>query len=203
MVPEDMTSRPWQGTITARVIVVGGSSGAVLALRRLLAAIWIDVPIVVVVHVSNEAGAADVLERGVRGALLLPVCTVLDKMPLTAGCVYLCPPGYHVLIERTSTLALSVEGKVNHCRPAIDVLFESAADAFGNEVLGVILSGANADGAKGAHEIRRRGGTLGVQDPARSEASEMPAATIARVHPHMVGNIDDLRGMLASVRFPQ
>lgn len=202
MVPEDLTSRAWQGPITARVVVVGGSSGSVLALRRLLEAIWIDAPVVVVIHVSNEAGSADVMERGVRGALLLPVCTVMDKIPLTRGQVYLCPPDYHVLVERTSTLALSVEGKVNYCRPAIDVLFESASEAFGKEVFGVILSGANADGANGAHQICRRGGTLGVQDPAQSDASEMPAATIARVHPHMVGSIEDLRGMLASVRFP-
>lgn len=194
---------PWQREVSARVVVIGGSSGGVVAVRHLLASVNVAVPVVVVIHVTSSDGSSDVMERGISGALDLPVHTAMDKMPLEAGHVYLCPADYHVLVERSNTLALSIEGKVNYCRPAIDVLFQSAADSFGSEVLGLLLTGSNCDGAYGSLRISARGGVVGVQDPAQSEAAEMPAAAIACVQPDMIGSLDDLRGMLASVRFPQ
>lgn len=203
MVPEDLTASRWHRDIAARVVVIGGSAGAVAALRSLLTAAPIDVPVVVAVHVPSDEGVASIMENGIRGALSVPLRTVCDKMPMVGGHVYLCPPDYHVLIERTNSFALSVEDRVHYCRPSIDVLFESAAQAFGAQVLALVLSGANADGAEGVWRISSRGGTVGVQDPAESEAAEMPRAAIARVRPDMVGSLDDLRGMLARVRFPE
>lgn len=203
MVPEALSASRWHRDIVARVIVIGGSAGAVAALRCLLTGAQLDVPVVIAVHVPSDEGVASIMEAGIRGALSLPLLTVCDKMPMVRGHVYLCPPDYHVLLERTNTFALSVEDRVNYCRPSIDVLFESAARAFGSQVLALVLSGANADGAEGASQIRTRGGTVGVQDPAESEAAEMPRAAIARVGADMVGSLNDLRGMLARVRFPE
>jgi two-component system chemotaxis response regulator CheB len=100
---------------------------------------------------------------------------------MQAGRLYLAPPGYHLLLERDRTFSLSVDDKVHGCRPAIDPLFESAADNLGERLVAVILSGANGDGAAGACRIAAKGGICIIQDPATAEAKEMPQAALALV----------------------
>jgi two-component system chemotaxis response regulator CheB len=117
----------------------------------------------------------NILQRGAR----LRVREPLDKDPIRPGFVYLAPPDYHLLVERHG-FALSTDGPVCHARPSIDVLFESAADAFGRGAIGVILTGASSDGAAGVAAIHRRGGRLIVQDPATAEGSAMPRAALSR-----------------------
>ena len=107
----------------------------------------------------------------------LPVADVEDKAPIEPGRVYLAPPDYHLLIE-PGYFSLSTEPHVHYARPSIDVLFESAADAYGDRVIGVILTGANADGAHGLARIKQLGGVAVVQDPRTAERPEMPGAAL-------------------------
>jgi two-component system, chemotaxis family, protein-glutamate methylesterase/glutaminase len=101
-----------------------------------------------------------------------------DKLPIESRHVYVAPPNYHLLVERGS-LALSVDEQVQHARPSIDVLFESAAHAYAEAVIGIILTGANEDGAQGLAQIKRRGGVAVIQDPAGAVRRSMPDAAIA------------------------
>jgi two-component system chemotaxis response regulator CheB len=103
---------------------------------------------------------------------------VEDKAPIERGRVYVAPPDYHLLIERGS-FALSVDERVHHARPSIDVLFQSAADAYGDGVIAIILTGANEDGAAGLARIKERGGVAVIQDPSGAERRAMPDAAIA------------------------
>ena len=106
------------------------------------------------------------------------VCEAGDKEPIEPGRVYLAPPDYHLLVEPDG-FALSIDVQVQHSRPSIDVLLESAADVYGDRMIGVILTGANADGAEGLRRVKRRGGVTIVQDPETAEKRTMPDAAIA------------------------
>ena len=163
------------------LVVVGCSWGGLPALGRLLDHLpdEVDLPIVVAQHRGPDSlrGALEaILQRG-RGR---PVIEVDDKDAIAPGRVYLAPPDYHLLVEPGS-FALSVDERVRHARPSIDVLFESAADAYGERVIGVVLTGANADGAAGLARIAERAGAAIVQDPETAEAREMPAAALGAV----------------------
>lgn len=160
------------------LIVVGASLGGLHALSRLLRALpsSFPVPLVIVQHRGREADNS--LLTVLAHAGNLPVSEVEDKQPLTPGHVYLAPADYHVMVERGS-LALSTEGPVLYARPSIDVLFESAADAYAGRVIGIILTGASADGAQGLARIKHRRGYTIVQEPAEAECQVMPQAAIA------------------------
>ena len=138
--------------MTTDLVVIGGSWGGFEAVCHLLGALpgEISAPIVVALHRSPKS-SNDALERMIRDCTRLDVVGVEDKRPLHDACIYVAPPDYHLLVEDGS-LALSTEDVVQHARPSIDVLFESAADEYGAGVVGVLLTGANADGASG---IRR------------------------------------------------
>ena len=188
----------------ARVVVIGGSTGAAVGLRELLAAVCIDVPIIVAVHVGASAeNAGFKWEHALLGGLAMPVCEVVDKVLLRRGHIYVCPADYHGLVEKSGCLALSVEQRVNFCRPSIDVLFESAADAFSEQVVGILLSGANEDGAIGVRKIKVCGGVVAIQDPVEAEAAAMPRAGIALAEPDLVGSLQDLRQLLMRVHYPK
>jgi two-component system chemotaxis response regulator CheB len=165
--------------VTYDLIVIGASWGGLHAAGEILAALPPDTDATVVIAQHRRA---DIVEGGLAGLLRhraqLPVADVEDKAPIEGGRVYLAPPDYHLLIQE-GYFSLSKEEHVHHARPSIDVLFESAADAYRERVIGVILTGANADGAKGLAEIKRRGGVAVVQDPGTAERREMPAAALA------------------------
>jgi two-component system chemotaxis response regulator CheB len=159
------------------LIVIGCSLGGMYALQTIFSALTDDycVPIAIVQHrhkASNEG-----LPAYFRRASHLCVIDVDDKQPIEPNCIYLAPANYHLLVERGS-FSLSVDAAVGFSRPSIDVLFESAADAYREHLAGIVLTGSNADGARGAQRIRQRGGLLIVQDPATAEAPEMPQAVI-------------------------
>jgi two-component system chemotaxis response regulator CheB len=116
------------------------------------------------------------------------------------GCVYLAPPDYHLLLEKERTLALSRDDPVNFSRPSIDVLFESAAHAYGAALLGIVLTGANADGAEGLHAIRSAGGRAWVQSPSDALAQAMPAAAIERAGADLVLPVHDMAERLVHLR---
>jgi two-component system chemotaxis response regulator CheB len=161
------------------LICVGASWGGLDAVGRLLADIpeEVEVPIVVAQHrhrTSTAGGLADLLHLRIKR----PVQDVDDKMPIEPRNVYIAPPDYHLLVERGS-FALSVDERVQYARPSIDVLFESAAYAYGPAVIGIILTGANEDGAAGLALVKARGGVAVIQDPLGAARRTMPDAAIA------------------------
>ncbi len=167
-------------------VVIGGSAGSLDALHALFSGLTIvmESTFIVVLHLSP---ASKSLLPEVLGAYTaMPVREAVDKLPLTSGTVVVAPPDYHVLIERDRTLALSRDPAVHFSRPAIDPLFFAAADVFGANAIGVLLSGANADGAVGLRAIQDAGGRVAVQDPTTAQAAEMPTAGIAACRPDLV-----------------
>lgn len=167
-------------------VVVGASAGGIQALKALLSALpaRFGLRMAVVQHIdaSSNGYLTDILARDCR----IPVTEAQDKADFRPGTVYLAPAGYHLLVEPDHTLSLSVDEKVNYCRPAIDPLFESAADAFGPALIGVVLTGANKDGAGGLQYVRAKGGRTIVQDPATAQVSFMPRAALD------AGPVDDV-----------
>ena len=174
----------------ARVVVVGTSLGGLRALQVLLAALPTDFtwPIVVVQHRHKDSDGA--LRTVLQEISALPVYETEDKRPLEAG-VYLAPADYHLLIE-PGNLALSVDEFVQHARPSIDVLFESTADSYGPRTIGVILTGASADGAQGLAAIKARGGLTIVQEPSTAECRVMPDAALDQVAADLVLPLHDI-----------
>ncbi len=124
-----------------------------------------------------------------------------DKELISAGHIYIAPADYHLLIE-DGTFALSTEGPVMSARPSIDVLFESAADTYREGVIGVVLTGASADGARGAAHIKQRGGRILVQDPATAESGIMPRAAIKSASPDWVVPLREIGPILATIVQP-
>src|SRR5438874_1983471 len=161
------------------LICVGASWGGLDAISRLLSDLpgEVDLPVVVAQHrhVTSPPGAlADLLHLRIKR----PVQDVEDKMPIEPGHVYLAPPDYHLLVQRGS-FALSTDARVHFARPSIDVLFESAAYAYGRGVIGIVLTGANEDGAAGLALVKLRGGVAVIQDPHGAARRTMPDAAIA------------------------
>lgn len=166
------------GTI-ARAVVIGASAGAIQALSEILPALPANfaLPILIVVHVP--ADRSNILAPLFDKKCQMAVREAEDKEPALGGVIYFAPPGYHLLVETTGTLSLSSDEEVLYSRPSIDVLFESAADAYGPGLIGIILTGANSDGAKGLKAIAAAGGTALVQEPDNAYASAMPQTALA------------------------
>src|SRR6266513_984246 len=159
------------------VIGIGTSWGGLAALTALLGGLPADfsIPVVVVQHRSNDSER--LLSQLLQDATDLRVCEIEDKDELTPGTVHLAPANYHVLIEE-GYLSLTIEEPVRFSRPSIDVMLTSAADAYRSTAIGIVLTGANEDGARGLAHIVKRGGRALVQDPKTAEIPIMPAAAI-------------------------
>ncbi|TWT66478.1 chemotaxis protein CheB [Allorhodopirellula solitaria] len=166
-------------SIKPEVVVMGASAGAIEAITEILSGLRerTGAPIVIVVHMPSAKDTH--LATLLQNRCSRPIIEVEDKQPLERGHVYLAPPDYHVLVEDDTSLALSSEEPVNYSRPSIDVLFESAADVFSQLILGIILTGANQDGAKGLREILDVGGKALIQEPTEAHCRAMPDAAIA------------------------
>jgi two-component system chemotaxis response regulator CheB len=160
-------------------VVVGASAGGLAALERLLAPLPADYPLAVLVVQHLHRLQGDGLRQALGRRCRLRLEEAAPGARPAGGAVHVAPPNYHLLVEPGGALALSVDPKVNHSRPAIDVTFESAAAVWGAGLVGVILTGANQDGARGLQAVRARGGLAIVQDPASAEVPYMPAAALA------------------------
>ena len=184
-------------------IVIGGSAGALDALLAIVPALpdWILCPIVIVLHLppAHPSLVPEILSRACARA----GHEAVDKAPLRDRSIHVAAPNYHLLIERNRSLSLSIDEPVQYSRPAIDVLFESAADAYGPCVAGLVLSGANQDGAEGLCKISQAGGVAIVQAPATASSPMMPEAALRRVGPsaHVVA-LGDLGAFLARLVAP-
>jgi two-component system, chemotaxis family, protein-glutamate methylesterase/glutaminase len=161
------------------LICIGASWGGLDAVGRVLSDLpdAVDLPIVLAQHRSadsQEGALAELLSSQSSRRIL----DAEDKMMLEAGHVYIAPPDYHLLVEHGS-LALSVDERIQFARPSVDVLFASAADTYGRGVIGIILTGANEDGAEGLKHIKDSGGVALIQDPAGAVRRTMPDAALA------------------------
>jgi two-component system chemotaxis response regulator CheB len=182
------------------LVVIGGSAGGVDALFKLLPAVPENYrsTLVCILHVpaDRDSRLAELFE--LRAAL--PVREARDKEPIEPGVIYFAGSGYHLSVERDRCFSLSCEPPVQFARPAIDVLMESAADAYGPTMAGILLTGANHDGADGMCRIRERGGLTVVQDPGEAQASAMPEEAIRRCAPDLVLPLSGIRTLLPMLR---
>jgi two-component system chemotaxis response regulator CheB len=178
------------------LVTIGASAGGVTALMDLLAPLPADypLPVVAVLHLlpRRESQLGTVL----ASRLDLPVREARDKEPILPGTVYLASPDYHLLIEADRSFAFSSDPPVCFARPSIDVLMTSAADAYGAALAGVLLTGANMDGAEGMAAIRARGGLTIVQQPEDADVPTMPQAAIARSRPDQILPLRDIGRLL-------
>ena len=184
------------------LIVIGCSLGGMHALQTILSRLSKDfcIPIVVAQHRHRKSN--DELPAYFRRSTDFNVVDADDKQWIEPSHVYLAPADYHLLVERTGErgeLHLSCEDAVRFSRPSIDVLFESAADAYGPQLIGVVLTGSNEDGARGAKRIKELGGLVIVQDPLTAEAPEMPSAVAAAVEVDRVLPLEGIATYLADV----
>ena len=165
--------------MAVELVAIGASWGGLHAVGEVLSGLPPDLGAAVVVgqHRSRDSAEAMFVAALARRTPL-EVCEAGDKDPIVRGRVHVAPPDYHLLVE-PGHFALSLDAPVSHSRPSIDVMFESVADSYGERAVGVLLTGANSDGAAGLLRLRERGGLTLVQDPAEAERGEMPAAAIA------------------------
>lgn len=177
-------------------VVIGGSAGGVDAMAALLPALpagW-TLPVFCILHVPPDRESR--LSELFAERLPLPVREAMDKEEIAAGTMYFAVPGYHLSVERDFTFSLSCEPPVHFARPAIDVLMESAAEAYGAGLAGILLTGANQDGADGMARIRACGGFTVVQDPGDAQVPVMPLAAIARCAPDLVLPLERIAALL-------
>lgn len=179
-------------------VVIGVSAGGINALDQILPVFKksFKLPILVVQHIL--AGPDNYLVDHFDSRCSMQVKEAEDKEQIIPGIIYFAPPGYHLLVEQERTLALSMDAKVNYSRPSIDVLFETAAEAYLHKLVGVVLTGANADGAAGLKAVRTFGGTTIVQSPDSAEVDTMPKAAIANLWVDQILNLDEIADYLVS-----
>ncbi|WP_028866205.1 chemotaxis protein CheB [Psychromonas aquimarina] len=161
-----------------QAVVIGASMGGMQALRTLLAQLPNNFPLPVMVVQHQMRGSDDFLAEYLNRYCAVEVKEACSNEPVLSAHVYIAPAGYHLLVEEEKTLSLSVDLPVNYSIPSIDVLFESAADVYGEYLVGIVLTGASVDGSQGLKKIKAYGGLAVVQDPVSAEAPEMPAAAV-------------------------
>ena len=181
-------------------VVIGCSAGGIEALSALLPAFdpACGVAVLVVVHLPRERPSR--LVEVFSGRCQLAVSEAEDKQPIAPGNLYFAAPDYHLLVDEGPRLALSVDELVHFSRPSVDVLFESAADAYGSELLAMVLSGANEDGARGLAAVERAGGLTLVQAPETAVAPAMPGAALARARNSLALDLPRVADLLRTLR---
>lgn len=169
-----------------KAVVIGASSGGTKALKTILSVLpsGFALSVIIVMHRHKETDSY--LELSLNNGCKLNVKQADEKEEIRAGVVYVAPPNYHLLIEDDGTFSMSVGEVVNYARPSVDVLFESAADVYGQRLIGIILTGANKDGSQGLKKINEKGGLTIVQSPETAEVADMPRAAMEAAKPDYV-----------------
>jgi two-component system chemotaxis response regulator CheB len=182
-----------------QIIVIGGSAGAMAALTKLLPVFPAGYPLPIVIAQHLHPWQDDYHLEHFGDQCALTVKEAADKESIEAGTIYFAPPNYHLLINDDKTFSLSVDDKVNYARPSIDVLFESAVDVYAPWLVGVILTGANNDGAEGLRLIKENGGLAIVQDPQTAESAYMPKAALAATKVDYVLPLPEISKLLLEI----
>lgn len=169
-----------------KAIVIGASSGGMEVISMLVGALPEDfsIPILVVTHMpdTSDGGWAELLNKRAK----VTVKEADEKEKIREATVYIAPANYHLLLEPDLTLTLTVDERVNYARPAVDVLFETAAESCKEQLIGIVCTGGNSDGAMGLRYIKKKGGTTVVQEPETADVVSMPLAAIKAADPHHV-----------------
>ena len=190
---------PSDFAFAAEAVAIGASAGGIDALFTLLAGLRapLPAPIVIVLHLpeDHESRLVEVFSARVG----VPVAEAQPHAPAEPGTIYFAPPGYHLLVEADRSFSLSCDPPVLYSRPSIDVLLESCAEAYGPTLLGIVLTGANEDGAQGLARVKEGGGLTAVQDPREAEQAAMPLAAIAAADPDFVLPLAGLKSLLHTV----
>ncbi len=175
-----------------RMLAIGGSAGSLEVILKIVTALPLTnyLSVMVIVHRKNDGESifADLLSTRTK----LSVIEIEDKEPIKAGNIYIAPADYHVLIENEKIFSLDISEKVHYSRPSIDVSFEAVAGVFGKASIGVLLSGANADGVLGLKKIKQAGGFTIVQDPTSAEVAFMPQQALEHMVPDKILNGNDI-----------
>lgn len=175
-----------------QAVVIGASSGAIDAVSKILDGLPLGfpLPIIVVIHLPphRQSMLAEVFQSRSR----MSIVEAEDKEPIQGGTVYLAPPNYHLLVEKNHCLSLSSDEPVNFSRPSIDVLFETAADAYEPALVGIILTGGNSDGAQGLREVHTAGGLTVVQRPDIAHTPAMPIGALQACPTPLVFDLDEI-----------
>ena len=184
-----------------QAIAIGTSFGGLEALKTILPCLkkGFPLPVIVVLHIGEHNNEVFVSH-------LNEVCQLLVKEaesnePILPGNIYFAPPNYHLLIENNFTFSLSTDKKLNFSRPSIDILFETAAWAYKNELIGVILTGANSDGANGLKAIKHFGGKTIIQNPCHAISPIMPRFALKIAKPELSLNLEDIADKLIELAF--
>ena len=182
-----------------RAVVIGASAGGLAAVESVLRDLkpTFCLPVLLVQHISPNVESY--LSSHFEQRCHMTVQEAEDKDPIRRGSIYIAPPNYHMMVEFDCSIALSVDPPVNFSRPSIDVLFESAADYFGKALIGVVLTGANSDGAQGMKRIAEKGGLTIVQSPETAEVNTMPLAAIEAVNVDHVLPLEEIGRFLSEL----
>jgi len=180
-------------------VVIGSSAGGLNALKTLFRGLDrnFKLPVIMVQHISPDS--ENYMVHILNDLKKIPVKEADEKERPVPGTAYMAPPNYHLLIEPDRTFTLTVDERVNYARPSIDVLFETAAEAYKDTLIGIILTGANNDGSRGLKKIRDFGGLTIVQDPETAEVDSMPRAAIQAAHPHHTIALEEIAALLNSL----
>ncbi|MDZ4713644.1 MAG: chemotaxis protein CheB [bacterium] len=183
-------------------IVIGVSSGGMNALKYLFSTLPADyrIPIIIVQHVSARSDNDWIKLLNAKSNLSIKEAD--EKEKIVSGKVYIAPANYHLMIENDKTFSLTIDEYVNFARPSIDVLFESAAEAYKKKLIGIVLTGSNNDGTKGIKRIKECGGLAIIQDPKTAESPNMPASAIAAVQPDYILSLEKIVQLLIKITKP-
>lgn len=179
-----------------QAVVIGASAGGLGALSKILGDLPVDYPVPVIIVQHRSKDERNLLEEVLQSKCLIHIRQAEEKEQVLGGAVYFAPPGYHLLIEADRSFSLTCDEPVNYSRPSIDLLFESAADVYDKHLVGIILTGANGDGAGGLKMIRKMGGLTIVQDPGEADFNLMPQAALSAGAVHQVMTLAAIKDFL-------
>lgn len=180
-------------------IVIGASAGGFNAFIKLLPSIPLDFPIPVIIVQHIHPNQDDFFVNFINQKCQLTVKEINDKEQILPGFIFVAPPNYHVLVEDDKIFSLSIDEKINCSRPSIDLLFESAAEVFRSKLIGIILTGANSDGALGMKKIKEYNGITIVQNPEEAESNLMPISSIDMCSIDHILELEKIPQMLVSL----
>lgn len=183
-----------------KCILIGGSAGCGALIQKIFASIPVNfkIPIVIVRHIRHD-DIDNSYSKLLSEKYSLKVVEPEDKEPINNSTIYIAPPGYHLMIEPSKIFSLNIDERVHYSRPSIDVLFESGAKAYKSEVLGILLSGSNSDGAFGIKEINKHNGLTVVQDPKTAEFPFMPESALMDGTVNYILHIDEIVNLIIEI----
>lgn len=182
-----------------KVLIIGGSAGSLEVLLKLLPAIDINLPFPIIIVIHRKKGSESLLSDLLSSKTTLVVKEIEEKEKIMPKTIYIVPSDYHLLIEKDFTFSLDYSEKINYSRPSIDVTFQSAAEVYTDKLVGLLLSGSNADGVNGLITIGNYGGEVAVQDPLTAQIDYMPAQAISKAKVNKILKIEEMAAYINSL----